>query len=112
VLRLSRLGGRSIAHFDPGVVDVRENSAEVAHVEIGSTDRAIAEMIGLVSATPSGSSRDNSGLPSSTPRQLAASPMLVFPVGVEHALDVTVQCWSAARRRKYRKPVPGSARSS
>jgi hypothetical protein len=29
-------------------------------------------------------------LTSSIPCQLPASPMLVFPVGVEHALDVTV----------------------
>jgi len=26
------------------------------------------------------------------PRQLPASPMMVFPVEIEHALDVTVQC--------------------
>jgi hypothetical protein len=31
-----------------------------------------------------------SDLPSLIPRQLPASPMLVFPVGVEHALDETV----------------------
>jgi hypothetical protein len=28
---------------------------------------------------------------SSIPRQLAVFPMVVFPVGVEHALDVSVQ---------------------
>jgi hypothetical protein len=65
---------------------MREHLAEVAHVDVGFADRAIAEMIGLGFDR----CRDNSEFPSSIPRQLPASPMLVFPVAVEHALDVTV----------------------
>jgi hypothetical protein len=34
--------------------------------------------------------RGGGGLASSIPRQLAPSPMLVFPIGVKHALDVTI----------------------
>jgi hypothetical protein len=35
--------------------------------------------------------RPSAFISSSIPYQLAASPMWVFPVGIEHALDVPVQ---------------------
>ena len=34
--------------------------------------------------------------------QLAATPMMVFPVSIEHALDVTVQCPRHADAREHR----------
>jgi hypothetical protein len=50
-------------------------------------------------------SRDNWGLPSSFPRQLPASPMLVLPRLVQHPFDVSVQCSHHANSREHRWPI-------
>src|SRR5258708_6557943 len=44
---------------------------------------------------------------SSVPRQLPAAPMMVFAIGIEHALDVAVQCPHDADARKHRRPARG-----
>jgi hypothetical protein len=41
---------------------------------------------------------------SSVARQLAASPVMVFPIRIERALDVAIQCPHDADARGHRRP--------
>jgi hypothetical protein len=52
-----------------------------------------------------GSIRDSCGLSSLIPRQLAASPMLVFARRVEHPFNVTVERSHHANSREHCRPI-------